>query len=181
MTAAAAYMTALTETNAKYIVLATDGLPNCGDGVTPATAAAVAAVMDTASKGIPVFVIGIATAGGAADTTLNMMAVAGGRPDVTGTSKYYPVTNTAQLVTTLQTIQRKIASCEFKLAKVPPFPDKVSVQGDGLEIPRSATEGWDYTAGQTAITLTGKWCSDVTDGKIKDVKTVYGCVIKDIP
>ncbi|HEX3694431.1 MAG TPA: vWA domain-containing protein [Polyangia bacterium] len=183
---AADYLTALPDTNPKYILLATDGLPNCGsvnnDNLADDTAA-IAAVMDSASKGIPVFVVGIATADTTvnSDATLNMMAIAGGKPQTGMPTSYYPVANKDDLVATLGMIQRKIFSCEFKLAMKPPFPDKVAVKGDGTDIPRSATAGWDYGTDQMSIVLSGSYCTDLMAGKIVNVQAIFMCVIPTIP
>jgi hypothetical protein len=180
ITTATAYLANLPETNPKYILLATDGLPNCGSVNNNNLAddtATIAAVMDSAGKGIPVFVVGIATSGGTvnSEATLNMMAMAGGRPQV-GAQAYYPVASKQMLVDTLKMIQRKIASCEFKLAKKPPYPDMVAVTGNGTNIPKSATAGWDYgSPDQTSIVLTGTYCDQLTAGTITDVQTVFMC------
>ncbi|HEY2903761.1 MAG TPA: vWA domain-containing protein [Polyangia bacterium] len=179
------YLTALPDTNPKYILLATDGLPNCGVGAdnTADDTAAIAAVMDSAGKGIPVFVVGIATADTTvnSDATLNMMAIAGGKPQMGMPTSYYPVANKDDLVATLGMIQRKIFSCEFKLATKPPFPDKVAVKGDGMDIPRSATAGWDYGTDQMSIVLSGSYCTDLMAGKIVNVQAIFMCVIPNIP
>src|SRR4051812_14016846 len=75
--------------NPRYLVLATDGLPNCAPGMGGSDmptdrVGTVQSIADALTAGIPTFVIGIATAGDA-DATLNEMATAGGRPrmDVT--------------------------------------------------------------------------------------------------
>ncbi len=109
-----------------------------------------------------------------------MMAIAGGRPRAAA-PMYYPVSSTTDLMAALAMIQRKIASCEFKLTKKPPFPDKVSVIGDGAEIPMSDTAGWDYGADRMSIVLSGSFCDDVMAGKLVNVEAIFRCVIPEVP
>src|SRR5882672_929249 len=74
----ATYLNGLADPNPKYILLATDGEPNCaggrqGGGGGTDRAGAVAAVRMSAAAGIPVYVVGIGNVT-ASVTTLNMMA-----------------------------------------------------------------------------------------------------------
>jgi hypothetical protein len=186
VSSAATYLATLPDANPKYILLATDGLPNCA-GTVPDQAkadelASIAAVMDSAGKGIPVFVVGIAT-NSSADATLTSMANAGGRPQMaTGLPAYYLVTNSDQLVATLKTIQRKIASCEFKLEKAPAMAEKVIVKSSGTVIPKDATAGWGYgDATMTSIVLKGSYCDEVTAGTITNIEAVFPCVPIFVP
>ena len=130
---AATYLTAVADPNPKFILLATDGLPNCAPGMANAaddTAGAVMAVTTVAGMGIPTFVVGVATAGTAADTTLSMMATAGGRPRM-ATPPYYPVSTTSDLVSALSTIGGMITSCSFGLGSKPPDPTNIKVTTAG--------------------------------------------------
>src|SRR5207245_2295875 len=102
---ASLYMAALPDPNPKFLLLATDGLPNWlqGAGNTDSDAmGAIQAVTDSAAMGIPVFVVGIGTLA-EAQTTLTAMAMAGGVPQAMA-PKYYPVSSTAELVSVLGTI-----------------------------------------------------------------------------
>ena len=149
----AAYLRGLNDMAPKYIVLATDGLPNCpanGNTGNDDSTAAIAAVMASATSGIPVFVIGVATAGtGTADTTLTAMANAGGLARA-GTPAYYPVTSGADLSAALNTLVGVVASCTFAIGTPPnsnTSTDYIDVFANGVEIPQDTTHtnGWDYT------------------------------------
>src|SRR6185295_17396867 len=110
LASAGRYLMALADPSPRYVVLATDGIPNCGGGNnTTGTddAAAIAAVSTLASAGIPVFVIGVSTQG-ADDTTLSSMANAGGKPRA-ATPPYYPVSTGAELTAVLTAIGGQIA------------------------------------------------------------------------
>ncbi|MEA2700702.1 MAG: hypothetical protein QOI66_4973 [Myxococcales bacterium] len=175
---ASLYLSSLNDGHPKYILLATDGEPNCGvsgDQNASDAAAAVSAVRDSVALGIPVFVVGIGNVVDA-QATLAAMAVAGGRPQAK-TPSYYPVSNTADLVSVLGTIGGLIDSCSFNLGSVPPDPSNVAVTADGTKVPADPTHrnGWDYAAGQTAVQLYGSWCDASRAGQVKDIKATYGC------
>jgi hypothetical protein len=96
--AAVAYLGGLADPNPKFILLATDGQPNCpATGVMAAddTQGAVAAVTAANTSGIPTFVIGISPPGGTAEAALNAMATEGGYAQVGQPTQYYPVTSRA--------------------------------------------------------------------------------------
>ena len=96
--AAVTYLTRVTDTNPKFIVLATDGQPNCpaSGQMNDDTPGAIAAVTTAKTAGFPTFVVGISAGGRARTTALNVMAVAGGYPQVGQPTQYYPVTDTAE-------------------------------------------------------------------------------------
>jgi hypothetical protein len=175
----AAYMAAVADPNPKYLLLATDGEPNCGMGGNASDApGAIQAVTDVAAMGIPTFVVGIATATSdpMADATLSMMATAGGRPRA-AMPTYYPVTTADDLAAALGTIGGQIASCNFGLGRKPPVPDNIAVTGGGMRIPRDPTHmnGWDYGTGQMSIVLYGSYCDRAKAGTLSDVQAIFGC------
>jgi hypothetical protein len=169
----------LTTPNPRYMVLATDGLPNCnGADNMGDDQATIQAVTDLAAAGIPVFVIGVGTQdllGGSAggDATLSAMAKAGGKPRA-GNPSYYPVTTSADFSAALATIGGQIVSCTLQI-KTPPDPTNIAVEADGKRVPPSATNGWQYGPGMKTIQLTGTWCTDYQNGTIKNVQTIFGC------
>jgi hypothetical protein len=195
VTTGAAYLMGLTDTNPKYLLLATDGLPNCPAGCSltnPSTActmtdnpaedrAATDAVAAAATAGIPTFVVGVGMTG--ADTTLNAMAMAGGRPQSGAATAFYSVTDTASLVSALQAILGRVASCKFNIGTAPnsmTSVDQIDVFGDGMSIPKdtSHANGWDYTsADHTAIEVYGPKCDAITAGTIMNVTVTFRCII----
>lgn len=180
VTGAAAFMKASASTNTKYLVLATDGLPNCGDGGRGNggndAAGAIAAVADAAAQGIETFVVGIATANSDANDTLNQMAVKGGQPR-NDTTKYYPVASRDELVSALESITGQIASCTFPLDQVPPVPENVAVEVDGTRLSRDTAQksGWNYGPNDKSIVLFGAQCDALKAGSAKDVQILFGC------
>ncbi|HEY2902179.1 MAG TPA: hypothetical protein VGL59_16475 [Polyangia bacterium] len=183
--AASMNLAMLPDTNPKFILLATDGLPNCipGGGSQASDAdGAIQAVTDSFKNGIPVFVVGIGSVA-EADATLTAMAVAGGEPQ-TADPKYYPVSSTADLVTVLGTIGGMIGSCSFPLGSVPPDPTNIAITANGAKIPNDPTHknGWDYSSpAQTSVQLFGSYCDDAKAGKLANVQAIFGCPGKIIP
>jgi len=185
--AGAAYMRGLTDQNPRFILLATDGLPNCqpgnSDSAADDSAGAVMAVMDAAAMGIPTFVVGMASAGiGTASTTLSNMSNAGGYPRA-GNPTYYSVDSAQEFVSVLQTLVGVAATCTFTVPE-PPNSDTdrahIGVVINGTELGRDANHvnGWDYTsAGMTAVQVYGSACDGIMNGSITDVKIVFKCII----
>jgi hypothetical protein len=185
---AVAYLQANASTNARYLVLATDGEPNCADGVTNDLVdpdGSVMAVSAAATAGYKTFVIGIATAASDAHMTLNKLADAGGAPR-TGMAAtdahYYPVASKQELVSALSQITGKVADCVFPLDKLPPTPDAVAVDIDGMRIMRDPAKmnGWDYGAANKTIEVYGAVCEQIKKGT-SDVKIIFGCPGLEIP
>jgi von Willebrand factor type A domain len=167
------YLMGLTRPNPRYVVLATDGLPNCagaaqGDDAT----ATIMAVKNLATANIPVFVIGVGSFG-SGDGTLNAMAQAGGKPRA-GNPSYYPVSNADDLSAALAAIGGQIVSCTLPI-KQPPDPTNIAVDADGMRVPRNDTNGWAYGAGMTTIELRGTWCTNYQNGSLKNIKAIFGC------
>ena len=184
--AGATYMRGLNDPNPRFILLATDGLPNCqpGNSDTAAddSAGAVMAVTDAAMMGIPTFVVGIATGGTTADSTLNNMANAGGYPQTGGSTSYYSVASTAQFVSVLQTLVGVATTCTFTVPEPTGDTDRahIGVVVNGAEIPHDAsmTNGWDYTStGMTAVQIYGPTCTGIMNGSITNVQIVFKCIV----
>jgi hypothetical protein len=172
--------------NPRYLVLATDGLPNCAPGMAGSDMptdrmGTVQSIADALTAGIPTFVIGIATAGDA-DDTLNEMATAGGRPRMDAT-RYYPVASRDQLQAALTAIAGEVATCNFPLEPPPPVPDNVAVDLDGVRLHRDATQtdGWTYSPDGKTLILVGTACQRLMDGSAKNVQILYGCPDVIIP
>jgi hypothetical protein len=164
-----AYYQTLTDGNPHYLLLATDGDPNCGGD-------AVQEITDAATAGIHTFVVGIAGLSGASDQMLTNMANAGKEPN-TGTHPYYEATTTQDLVTVLGKVAGQLVSCTFALQKAPDHPDEVEIQGNGMTIPRDKTHmnGWDFGPGNLSIIFYGSSCNALQMGTITMVKAIFGC------
>ena len=176
---AASYLQSLTDPNPKFILLATDGKPTCYGGSNTAddSPAAIAAVAAVAGGGLNTFVVGIATTGmGTADATLNAMADMGGEPQ-SGTTHYYPVMSTAELVAAIEKIQGIAAlTCTYDLGGAPTDTNGVKVLVDGQQLD-PGPDTWKFSADEKTITLTGSTCAGVMAQTIQKVQIFLPCGI----
>ena len=176
--ALAYYNTQPVNTAGRYVVFATDGLPNClnGDGNMGSRPETVAAVTNLFNAGIKTFVIGFGEFGG--NDILNQAAVAGGVPKP-GATKFYSANSQAELDTALQAIAGGliVPTCTFSLASTPPDPNNVVVSINGTPVPRSPSHanGWDYHPNAMSITFFGAYCTEIQNGADSAVSFEYGC------
>lgn len=165
----------------QYVLLATDGLPNCGPAVDDAgtssetndeTVAAIQALHDEA--GINTYVLGFGSGFAGDPTTLRRMATAGG----TGTP--FNARDAATLTDALNMIAAQIVrpSCTIMLDGSTRNPQLFQVKfDDGPLIPRDTGHGsgWDYDAATNTITFYGNECTTVESGTVVDIHVDYGC------
>lgn len=166
--------TFLTQTRsvARTIVLATDGAPNCNGDLDARTCICTSTPPDICSDNpgrgrysclddgrtidviretadnqkIPVYVIGIgSTERPEFLQVLDQMAIAGGRPRPT-TPRHYNVQSENDLTNALETIRDSVAKCTYLTPSAPTDPNKITVEIDGVTIPRDQTKqnGWDW-------------------------------------
>jgi len=184
--AAAAYLGTVNDQNPKFILLATDGLPNCAPNCSGNAcqnsdmAGAVQAVTDAATAGFPTFVVGIATSSDPmSDATLTQMANAGGKPRM-GTPSYYPVMNQQDLVDALNAIVVVAGTCTFTIP-MPPNSDTdtthIGVTVNGTEIPQDPNHanGWDFS-GTNQVVVYGSSCNAIMAGTAM-VQIVFKCIV----
>ena len=181
--AAVTYLRGLTDANRKFILMATDGQPNCpasGNSQGDDSPGAIAAVGAAATAGFSTFVVGISAPAGAANDALNGMADAGGYPRM-GDPRYYPVTSAAEFVAVLETLVSVATTCTFS---IPPPPtndgttsrEDIAVTSNTGSIPQDANNGWTYSDNtHTSITLNGSACAAVEAGTITNVTIVFNC------
>jgi hypothetical protein len=177
----AAYLATLTDQRPKYLLLATDGLPNC-DPINPSmmaddSAGAEQAVADALAAGFPTFVIGLGNT--MAEATLNQLALRGGVPQTGAATSYYQVSDTTGLVAAFGRILGSV-SCVFDL----PVPtnslestENIAVLANGAALPRDAdhVNGWDYITGTTQIQIFGPTCNALMAAKVADVAVQFLC------
>jgi hypothetical protein len=183
--AAVTYLKTLTDTNPKFILLATDGEPSCNGTTKDTTGArtqAVASITAAATAGFKTAVVGVATDKASDTQTLNDMAAAGGmaRADTNPlATKFYLASTEDELVTSLETITGQVASCVFDLTSVPPDPTNIAVHVNNTKAPQDTTHmnGWDYTGtDDKQIQIYGTWCDQITAANANTVNFVFGCV-----
>ncbi|MBX3207016.1 MAG: VWA domain-containing protein [Labilithrix sp.] len=154
---------------ARAMVIATDGAPNCNGSLDRSTCTCTSTIPNgcrTATNGasnclddartlqtitsivsnrrIPVYVIGIGVTASFA-STLDAMAVAGGRPR-TGSPKYYAAGTPADLTAAFTVVRDSVANCSYITPSSPQDPNAISVEIGGATIARDPDhlDGWDW-------------------------------------
>ncbi|HEY5923615.1 MAG TPA: vWA domain-containing protein [Kofleriaceae bacterium] len=182
-------LAAMNDPNPELIILATDGLPNCGcvngfgeycpqqptcpspcrlaDGA-PDPGDAAAMVTKLYQAGIATYVIGIAFP--QSEATLTDYAQRG------GTTRYYPAQSSVELEQALATVGQRIVSCTLELTSPPHDPNLTNILIDGVPIPRSTTNGWEFVGGERGVVIYGSYCDQLQTGT-HDVTAVYDCPV----
>jgi hypothetical protein len=169
ITKAAAYMAARTTPNPKYLLLSTDGEPNCGTIGT--TCECLVGTLNTTTmqccSGAVCFggCFTVPTDSGASDAENALKAAAGngintfvigvasdssdsdeldtmatdGNEARATSPKYYAVGSAADLVSAVNTIASQIISCSFPLSAAPPAAQYITVSIDGTQIAQDTT------------------------------------------
>ena len=180
---------AMMSDNPKFLLLATDGEPNCPDSDDDdddgpdAVDYTVAAIADALAEGFPTFVVGVDTSEDGAVENLNAMAEAGGRPRA-GDSKFYLASTQEEIEMALQEITGEIASCVFDLDPPPPVPENIAVDFNGMRAERDPTlqNGWEYTRDDhSQLEVYGTWCERIKSEAESTVNIKYGCPETEIP
>lgn len=169
--AATAYLKTLDDGNDKFILLATDGQPNCGGNPaninTTDVDAAAAAAQVAYDAGFPVFVVGI----GPNLDNLTALAKAGSG----GANDYFQVSSPQDLVDALSKISKMVGSCNFNSTTPPPDPNNIAVYVNGQIISQSKDNGWTFGTSSQEIVLTGDFCKAMSSGDKSDVQILFGC------
>jgi hypothetical protein len=181
------YLKSLSGEVPRYIVLATDGAPNCRDdkpGSSLDVEPTIKAVREAAAAGFHTFVVGIA-AGSEYEGVLSDIAEAGLEARPNATTKYWPVKNRAELATLLRSIATRLSDCIYPLEMVPPDPERAEVKVDGVRLRRDPThkDGWDYLPGMSSIRIYGPTCERLSQpgGPRRDLEVRLGCAVPFIP
>lgn len=187
----------------RYVVLATDGAPNCNLALDPATcvcagppgtctpsssrtgpitnclddARTIEAIRALTARGVETFVVGLLGVESFA-SVLDAMAVAGGRPRASA-PRYYSADNRAELTGALRGITTSLLDCRFRLDAPPPDPNLVDVRLGAMSIPRDVAHrnGWDWSDdSHTELSFHGPTCEQVRGASGGEVlAAAFGC------
>ncbi len=192
---------------ARFVILATDGGPNCNYSLSADPSCqcglsdaaycctnypngvcyfgqyclddthTVEVISSLHQAGIDTFVIGLAGTAAYAEA-LDAMADAGGRAQ-NGPTHYYDAADQAALTAALTDIAGSVISCRIELEEAPDYPNLVHIYMDGSEVPRDPSDGWDYTdASNTAIELYGEACERLKDGDDHVITATFACEVE---
>jgi hypothetical protein len=165
-------------TRNNVVVLATDGMPNCGE-VDPATGKYSIDVtgkiqaLVAASPSVQTYVIGIGDDAASNPKLLNEWADAG-HTARSGNTKYYQTSSPMDLQNAFDTIVGGVVSCTFKLDQAPSDPSQLYVWLNGQSVPVDGTNGYTYDSASTSLTLHGTACDSSRMGSVK-LSVIFGC------
>jgi hypothetical protein len=194
------YLVSLDGEGERFVVLATDGAPNCSEdpGLTCAGGCISSVdgpcIMDEmcldansvyahvneyhGSWGIPTYVVGMGGVMDLWDEVMTNIAFYG------GTGDYFPASNPQALADALQEIAAQNTECTFDVdwsalgLGTSSDPDLVNVEADGEVAPFSADcsepQGWYWLDGDT-IGLCPGLCHDYRWGVVHVIRATFGC------
>jgi len=184
VTNAASYLKTVTDSNPKFILLVTDGIPTCGKDMCAAgvntgggnmtqcdDANAIAAVKAVHDMGISTFVLGVGTSASPGDATLSQMAMNGGFAR-SATPAYYPIDKPEDLTAAFMAVTGMVSKCFFTVS--PPLNNNQTLTGvtaDGNDLSRDAY----MIVGNNGVQLVGQTCDDFTNGTIKKIELQVSC------
>ncbi len=167
-----------TVVGAKFVLLVTDGAPNCRDGELgsindpQAVTDSVNAIEEMASLDVRTYVIGFQTAQDATlSAALDQMAVAG----ATGDTKHRPVENRDMLIAAFRDIAGKAVSCTFVLEKPVMNPEFIQVTMDGMQVNLNDPNGWVLSPDGKQIMLQGTACQSIQGAGQHSVNVKVKC------
>lgn len=191
------YLLTLTDDHPKYIILATDGAPNCNEALDGSTCTCTAAtgcwinnlnclddirtygiLDDLCDSGVDTYILGM---GGATDwlDVLQGMATHG------CTDTYFAAEDPESIQTALDEIAGALASCQFELncADIPDI-NQVNFYFDGTVVPMDTTHtnGWDWidpcdsmSDESGIIEFFGPACDTILNHGVETVSATFGC------
>lgn len=158
------------KTRANYVVLATDGLPNCGD----VDVTSRIKKLYNATPSVKTYVIGVGADTNTNPTLLNSWADAG-HTARTGNTHYFQTNSPQDLKAAFDAIVGGIVSCDFKMMQSAPDPTLITVTENGTPISPSPTVGWTFDASTNTVTLHGAACDALKSNANTKVGVQYGC------
>ena len=160
-------------TKANYVLLMTDGEPNCG-GDDNAVAATIAQLY-AQTPSVRTFVVGIGDGTSSNPKALNAWAEAGHTQRAGAATEYYQVNNTADLQKAFTDIINGVASCTYGLSMKPADATLIVAYINGVAVPQDATNGTTYDPGSNSIVFHGTSCDQIKTGASSALDIVYGC------
>jgi len=167
-------------TRPNYVVLMTDGLPNCQPEPGPARTVAALTALRMASQPVRTFVVGFGQVSTSSPDILDAFAEAGGTARTGAATKFYPAADAADLEDAFDQIVSGLTSCEFKLDAPPADASLVSPTFDGVAVIADATNGFSYDAATQLVSFHGLACDKLRSGAVTQVEFIYGCEAPDV-
>ena len=200
MSVAATYLNSLFDESEKYLLLATDGAPNCSSDMTLSCDTCVGTqsgglcytqtdclddvlALEMATEihddwNIDIYVLGVGGVLGAWDDVMTGIAEAG------GTGDYFPAASTTEIEDALSEIAAEAMVCTFTVdwdslgEGVSDDPGQVNMYADGEIVPYSEDcsnpDGWHWLDENT-IEMCPDLCENYKNAVIGEVSATFGC------
>ena len=178
----------------RFVLLATDGAPNCtlagllsigdaSDATGAACSDALSQVNALVALGVRVLVLslgpGIADDVGGGAACLDALAHAGGDSASPGSPGYYAASDPVQLQLAMEQLFGgvKRPSCSVRFPDKVNYPLKIGVYLDGKSIPFGQADGWqlDSQSNPRAVVISGKYCDQIQSFQVTTVEVGYDC------
>jgi hypothetical protein len=159
-------------TKSNYVLLMTDGQPNCG-GDAKAVAATIAQLY-AQTPSVRTFIVGIGDGASSDPGALNSWADAGHTARA-GATKYYQVNTAADLANAFTDIVNGVASCTYSLTMKPADASLIVAYIGGTAVPQDAANGTTYDPGSNSLVFHGTSCDQIKSGASSSLDIVYGC------
>jgi hypothetical protein len=159
-------------TKSNYVLLMTDGEPNCGGSVKAVETTVAQLYAQTPS--VRTFVVGIGDGTSSNPAALNSWADAG-HTARTGATHYYQVNTVNDLTTAFADIVNGVASCTYQLSQKPSDASLIVAYIGGVAVPQDATNGTTYDPGTNSLVFHGTSCDQIKSGASSSLDIVYGC------
>jgi hypothetical protein len=158
-------------TRDNVVVLATDGLPNCGD----TDVAGKITTLYGQTPSVKTYVIGVGDGTVSDPTLLNSWADAGHTARTGAATKYYQANSPQDLKDAFDTIVASVVSCKFQLGQAPPDANQLYVWEDGKQVAADPANGYSFDAAGPSVTLNGTACDALKQKPSTNVQVIYGC------
>ena len=155
-----------------YVLLMTDGQPNCG-GDAKAVAATIAQLY-AQTPSVRTFVVGIGDGASSDPNALNTWADAGHTARA-GATKYYQVNTAQDLANAFTDIVNGVASCTYQLTMKPADASLIVAYIGGQAVAQDPTNGTTYDPGSNSLVFHGSSCDQIKSGAASSLDIVYGC------
>jgi hypothetical protein len=157
-------------TRDNVVVLATDGLPNCGDVDVAGKIDALYAL----NPPVKTYVIGVGDGTASDPMLLNAWADAGHTARM-GATHYYQANSPTDLKSAFDAIVSGIVSCTFKMSQPAPDPSQLYVWSNGTPVSMDPANGFTYDDMAQSVTLHGTSCDALKANPNTKIQVVYGC------
>jgi hypothetical protein len=159
-------------TRANYVLLMTDGQPNCGGNAKDV--AATVAQLYAQTPSVRTFVVGIGDGASSDPNALNSWADAG-HTARTGATHYYQVNTVNDLQAAFADIVNGVASCTYQLSMKPADATLIVAYINGVAVPQDPTNGTTYDPGSNSLEFHGTSCDQIKSGASSSLDVIYGC------